>query len=167
MSETILSIIVIVLFLSLTGLFIFRLVSGGRGPNRNTLLLVGFMAVLIHAYLLYLRLFAPDIMDISFLTIFSLIAWVITALMLVFAWRDPVENLAIGILPIAALAVLLRITHDSQHSLSQPLSLGLEIHIITSIIAYSLLSIAALQAMLLYIQDSQLHNKHPGGVVRA
>ncbi len=36
-----------------------------------------------------------------------------------------------------------------------------------SITAYSLLTIAALQAIMLYIQDVQIHNKHPGGFVRA
>ena len=36
-----------------------------------------------------------------------------------------------------------------------------------SILAYSLLSIAAVQAVLLYIQDTHLHNKHPGGFIRA
>ena len=93
--------------------------------------------------------------------------WVITAMILLGAWRLPVENLAIAVFPIAALSVVLRLASHQIHHLPTPPSLGLKIHIISSIIAYSLLSLAALQAILLYVQDSHLHNKHPAGFVRA
>jgi ABC-type uncharacterized transport system permease subunit len=40
-------------------------------------------------------------------------------------------------------------------------------HILISVISYSLLTLAALQAILLAIQNQQLRNRHPGGFVRA
>ena len=43
----------------------------------------------------------------------------------------------------------------------------LEAHILISIFAYSFLSIAAVQAILLSIQNKHLHNQHPGGFIRA
>ncbi len=44
---------------------------------------------------------------------------------------------------------------------------GLRVHILISIFSYSLLAIAALQAVLLAIQNKHLRNRHPGGFIRA
>lgn len=167
MLETLLASLVILMYLSLTGLLVYRLASAGHGFSKQTLLLAGSVAILIHAYLIYIRLYDQKGLELSFFTVFSLVTWVITTMILLAAWRQPVENLAIGIFPIAALSVVLRLVSHKVHHLSTALSMGLEIHIITSIIAYSLLSLAALQAILLYVQDSHLHNKHPAGFVRA
>jgi ABC-type uncharacterized transport system permease subunit len=43
----------------------------------------------------------------------------------------------------------------------------LQIHILISLIAYSMLTIAAVQAVVLAVQDRQLHNHRPGGMMRA
>ena len=167
MSETILASLAILVYLSLTVLFIYRLLNSGRGLSKSTLLGLGYVGIALHAYVLFLRLFAGDAIDISFFTVFSLIAWVVAVMLISFAWHEPIENLAIGVLPFAACALLLRLINQHTHPLSHELSLTLELHIITSLIAYSLLSIAALQAILLYLQDVQLHNKHATGFVRS
>ncbi len=167
MLETLIASLIIFTYLSLTGLLLYRLVSQNQAVAKTPILILGTVAIVLHAYLLYRHLFTTNGLELSFFTVFSLIAWVIATLILLVAWREPVENLAIGVLPIAALALVLRASSDQVHHLSTTLSTGLEIHIITSIIAYSLLSIAALQAILLYIQNNQLHNKHAVGFVRA
>jgi len=159
--------IAILLYLLLCVLLVFRLVSAGGGPRKQTLLILAIIALLIHGYLLDLRLFIPAKMDLSLFTVFSVVTWVVTAMLVVFSWREPVENLLIGILPFAIVAVLLRVISHQHFVLDETLSSGLELHILVSVIAYSLLSIAALQAILLYIQDTYLHNKHPAGFVRA
>lgn len=167
MLETLLSSLAILLYLLLTVLFAVRLFGGGKGLQKTHLLSIAYVAILLHAWLLYRLLYAGNALDISFFTVFSLIAWVITLLLISFSWQEPIENLAIAVLPIAALALLLRQLNSHVAPLSGDLSLMLEIHIITSIIAYSLLSIAALQSILLYLQDVQLHKKHATGFIRA
>ncbi len=167
MSEPVFASAAIAVYLLLTVLFAFRLVTRGQGMSKPRLLILAYLAIILHAYTLYMRLFSGEALDISFFTVFSLIAWVIAMMLISFAWHDPIENLALGVLPIAALAVLLRLINDQTYPLSNDLSFVLEIHIITSLIAYSLLSIAALQAILLYVQDVQLHNKHAAGFVRS
>lgn len=167
MLENLLATLVIVLYVLLTLLFSYRLASGGKGVTKPRLLLISNGVLIIHAYLLFLGLFSGAALDISFFTVFSLIAWFITLLLINFAWQEPVENLAIGVLPIAAIAVLLRLINDKITLLSHDLSFVLEIHIITSLVAYSVLSIAALQSIMLYIQDAQLHKKHATGFIRA
>lgn len=167
MLETLLTSLVIILYCVLTALLIYRLASAGRGPRKPALLGIGLLGLLCHGYLLYARLFADTGLELSFFTVFSLVTWVITAMLLFFAWRLAVENLLIGVLPIAVAAVLLRLLSQEHFSLPQHLDAGLQLHILVSIISYSLLSIAALQAILLYVQDMQLHNKHPAGFIRA
>lgn len=159
--------LVIVLYLSLSGLFVYRLASKGRGPTKPLLLAMGLIALLLHAFLLYKNLFVHGGLDLSFFTVFSLISWTVVSLLLVAAWYEPIENLAIGVLPIAASALLMRMISEQSNILATSLPLGLELHIVVSIVAYSMLSLAALQAILLYVHDAQLHNKHPGGFIRA
>jgi len=167
MLENLLATLVIILYILLTILFAYRLASGGKGMEKVRLLLFANGILILHAYLLYVSLLSGPALDISFFTVFSLIAWVITLMLISFAWQEPIENLAIGVLPIAALAVLLRLVNDNVTLLSHDLSFVLELHIITSLIAYSLLSIAALQSIMLYVQDAQLHNKNAAGFIRA
>lgn len=167
MIQDLLASVVVLLYLLLFAFLVYRLISAGRGLNKPTLLLIGLIALLIHGYLLYVRLFVPVKMDLSLFTVFSVITWVITAMLVAFSWREPVENLLIGVLPFDVIAVFLRLISHQHYVLSENLSSGLELHILVSVIAYSLLSIAALQAILLYIQDAYLHNKHPAGFVRA
>lgn len=131
------------------------------------MVLAGFFALALHAVLLHSNLFGSGGLDVSIYTIFSLVAWLVTFLFLLAVLREPIDNLGIAILPIASIALLARLVANEQYSLTTALTRGIEFHILSSVIAYSLLTIAALQAILLYIQDAQLHNKHPGGFVRA
>lgn len=55
---------------------------------------------------------------------------------------------------------------DPEQGRSIDLSSGLGIHIFTSLLAYSMLTLAALQALLLAMQNKHLHNHHPGGLIR-
>ena len=167
MLENLIASLTIILYIALTGLFAYRLASGGKGLKKTQLLVLSTGVLAIHAYLLYGHLYSGPALDISFFTVFSLIAWVIALMLVSFAWQEPIENLAIGVLPVAALAVLLRLVNDNVSLLSHHLSFVLELHIITSLIAYSLLSIAALQSIMLYVQDAHLHNKHATGFMRA
>lgn len=161
-----LAILVIIFYFLLTSLFSYRLVSGGKGLSKLSLLSLASIVLLVHGYLLYNNLYSSHHLDISFYTVFSLIAWVIAVMLVGFAWQEPIENLAIGVLPIAAVAVLLRLVSDKVSLFTHHFTFLLDIHIVTSLVAYSLLSIAALQSIMLYVQDVQLHKKHTTGLIR-
>lgn len=161
--------IAIVLYLVAGGLLWRRLASGqpATAAVRRRLLLTGLVAVALHGIVLWQLLFTGSGLDVGFYTILTLVGWLAALLLLLSSFTRPVESLGIVVLPFTALTVLLRlITHDHQH-LSHDLTAGLEFHIMISILAYSLLSIAVVQAVLLYFQDAHLHNKQPGGIVRA
>jgi ABC-type uncharacterized transport system permease subunit len=133
---------------------------------KSWVLLLGLVAVALHGWLQLAHLFTPQGVDIGFFNILSLVGWLVALLLLLSAFSRPVECLGVLVLPFTAVTLLLRLISSEHHYLAQHLSAGLEFHILVSILAYSLLSIAVVQAILLYVQDAHLHNKQPGGLVR-
>jgi ABC-type uncharacterized transport system permease subunit len=78
-----------------------------------------------------------------------------------------VENLAILALPLAAITILLDLRYPGSRLLSEDAGWALRLHVLTSLLAYSLLTLASAQAILLAVQDNHLRTHHPGGFIRA
>jgi len=93
--------------------------------------------------------------------------WLISLTLIIGALTNPVENLGIFLFPLSGIAILLGITFPVEHTLLPAQAMELKIHILMSIMAYALLSIAAVHAIVLYIQDRHLRNRRPGGFIRA
>lgn len=128
---------------------------------------VGMGAVTFHALALHSTLVTAQGMDLSFFNAVSLLAWLIALLILLAAIKRPVENLGIAVLPLVAVAALLALFFRPEGASHDDQTVGLNLHIFISVLAFSLLNIAALQAMLLAIQNRHLRNRHPGGFIRA
>ncbi|MBA6413746.1 cytochrome c biogenesis protein CcsA [Parahaliea sp. F7430] len=80
--------------------------------------------------------------------------------------RRPLQNLLLIIFPLSALAVLVSTFGPQTHIQGGSQSPGLLAHIGSSVLAYAVLCLAAIQAALVAIQDYQLRHRHPGGIVR-
>lgn len=135
-------------------------------PNRRLLLSVGSVALLIHGVALLQHLFVPQGLHLNFFTASSLIAASVVFLILLALRRLPVENLLLPLFPMGAISVLL--AQWAPAGTTPPLTEapGMLAHILFSILAYGIFTIAALQSILLLIQDHSLKNKHPGGLIR-
>ncbi len=159
----------IVLYLVASILLVMRLAGlVTAGPLARTgAMSLAFGAVLLHAAVLLPSLQTGAGLNLGFFNAASLIALLTAALLLLAALRRPVENLGVALLPLAALSILLTLIYPSQHIVGQALSWQIETHILLSVLAYSVLGLAALQALLLALQNRQLHNRRPGGFVRA
>lgn len=143
--------------------------TGKASPTfctKSRILLLGLGAVLLHGILLYQQLLTPDGINFGFFNALSLLTWLIALLLALAAFQRPVENLGIAVFPLAAIAAVLAVAFPTSHVL-RPQREMLDIHIIISITAYSILSLAAVQAILIAIQDKHLREKHPGGFIRA
>ena len=169
MSNTLLSAVAVILYIAAGWTLALRLSKqvpseGGRRTNPVTLALIasGF-----HVIILYQGLFTLQGINFGFFNAVSLLSWLIALFLIIASYTKPVENLGIAIFPLAGLAIVLALAFPSEHVLSLEDVTILEAHILISIIAYSFLSIAAVQAILLSIQEKHLHNKHPGGFIRA
>ena len=131
-----------------------RPVNGG--PLRLACLGMGFVAIALHASLFFdngtLR---PSF---SFLSALSLVSLCINTILLFTALLRPVEKLAVITFPLAAVIVLLQMSMPDGTKVLNDRSWEMSTHIVSSLIAYSLLNIAALQAIFLAIQDHFLRN---------
>ena len=145
-----------------------RLSKGSQTTgSKRPLLAVGLLAAALHAVILYQNLFVVSGLDLGFFNALSLLSWLIALLVLITALAQPLENLGIAVLPLAALALLLEQIFPSSHVMGGETAIALRLHIAISIFAYSLFSVAAVQAILLAVQDRHLHSKRPGGFIRA
>lgn len=134
-------------------------------PNKN-ILIIGFIALLFHAFILLSTTITANGLNHSFVNSFSLVSWLVVLLYLTAEFRKPVETLGILIFPIAAMAVFLQLFWPHK-SPGAGLSFELQVHILLSLLAYGLLAIAACQSVLLLIQTHYLKNKQPGGFIRS
>ena len=146
-----------------------RLLRGDAvGPARYGIIALGLGAVILHGSLLYHgTILTQGGLNLGFFNAASLIGCLMALLLLLAALKHPVENLGIVLLPLAGLTLALDRFFPSDHLVRTPNPWELDAHILLSVIAFSLLSIAALQAILLAIQDHQLRNRRPGGIIRA
>ncbi len=135
--------------------------------NKTGILILGLVAVALHTVVLYNTLFSAGGLNLGFFNAGSLILWLIALTILVGAFSNPVENLGIVLLPLAGIAIFLEILFPVERTLQPSHAMELKIHILMSIMATALLTIAAVHAVILSIQDRHLRNRKPGGFIRA
>lgn len=178
MTTYILSSIAIVLYLILAALLGKRLFAkpahvmnseASTDSSRKWMLSIGSVAWLTHAVVLYNNIFIESGMGLNmgFFNAASSITWLIVILLLVTSITKPVANLGIAIFPLASIALIMENVFPSNHIILTNQASELRFHILISILAYSLFSIAAIHAVLLAIQNKFLREKHPGGFIRA
>lgn len=155
---------------SIAAFLLVRRLAAGIDAERSSKTLamgLGIAAAVLHALLLNQQVLAPTGLNLGFFHVLSLTSWLAAVMVIFSAIKQPIENLGIAVLPLAALSLLLQsLFHGSDSYLLIPAT-GVRVHILLSIFSYSLLAIAAMQAGLLAVQNQQLRNRHPGGFVRA
>lgn len=98
--------------------------------------------------------------DFGFFRIATLFSWVMAALVVLSSLKKPLENLFLVLFPIAVLSIL---SSEFLPGYSQPisnLSAGVALHSIIGIIAFSLITIAAVQALLVAWLSRELKQHH-------
>ncbi len=131
---------------------------------RNGLKLTGAIGLLFHTHVLY-ALVVEQWVTLGFFHALSITGWLLVLLLELTWLLRPVGNLGIIIFPITAITVLLQVLYPE--SIQKGASTALDSHILLAMVAYSLLAVAALQAILLAVQERHLRNKQPGGFIRA
>ncbi|MEX0943378.1 MAG: cytochrome c biogenesis protein CcsA [Pseudomonadales bacterium] len=130
--------------------------------KRRLVITLGTLAVLLHGYFSYHEIFTASGINMGLLPMASLIALAIAALILLSSLRRPVENLAILLFPMAAICISLSLSLPDTYTPRAQVGHGIVIHIILSVIAYGLLTIAAFQAVLLSFGDYELRHRKLG-----
>lgn len=135
--------------------------------RRPLALASAWLGVLLHGVAMVGIIFTGAGIDLSFFSTAALVSLTIGVLFLLATLGKPVDKLGVAVFPLAAITLVLRLSFPAEVHILHNLSRAMEMHILVSVIAFSLLNIAALQAILLAIQDWQLHHKHSNWFVRS
>lgn len=162
--NTAIAIISIALYLIATWILamgIFKADKDETEKYRKRFYVSGVSALVLHAIILYQNIDIAGGLNLGFYESLSLMAWCISMLLLLFSIRKPLAELALIIFPLTAFALVLELVFQSQRLLPESAPLGLRIHVLLSVAAYSFLSIGAIQAIILAFQERQISRKKP------
>lgn len=145
-----------------------RQAGSGSEPNNlktsqsssRILIALAILGALLHGLTNYQVIWNDGSLNLGIATSVSLVSWIMLVFVLIASFRLPLTNLLVLILPLAgagALLALVRTDSSTLHttSLSDPLIW----HILISIIAYSILFMAACQSVLLAVLEHRLKSK--------
>lgn len=146
------------LFYALLAAYLAKQVVQQQKLNLPHLFIAIAVTLLLHATGIYGISAKPDGIQLSFFTASSQIFWVINCIVLLSSMKKALHNLFIILLPCSALAILGTVLNQSQSAVLH-LNYQLASHVVLSIFAYSLLTIATLQALVLSYQNRHLKSK--------
>ncbi len=95
-----------------------------------------------------------------------LISAMVVLILLAVSTVKPVLNVAVGIFPLAGLALVMATGLPSAER-TNGLTPGIAVHALSSLLAFAVLAIAAVQAVLLGLQNRALRHHHTRGIVQA
>lgn len=130
--------------------------------RKRLILGLSIAAVTVHGLVLHLNLWQVSGLNLSFSIAAALVSFAVTVIFILAAMRTSLENVGIVILPVAAVTILIQWFLPGHHLLPETTPLYQGLHIIISLLAYSLLCLASAQALTLLVQDYQLHTRQPG-----
>lgn len=152
---------------SLSAFLIFRNLSNWQPSRRWIALSPALFAVLLETLQLRQSIYLPDgRLDLEFFNAAALISWLVSIQILIASLQRPLHGLGIPMFPLAGLAAVAAAVLPTGHSFVLTPSAAIQGHIMLSIIAYSLIMLSALQALVLAWQDHAIRSHHPGGLVR-
>jgi len=140
--------------------------SDEQRPARTWFYVFGCTALLLHTVVLYQNIETIAGLNLGFYNALSLMSWTMSLFVMLASLSKPLENLALVIFPVTSLALALEIIFQSTRILPDSIPVSLRAHVLLSVCAYSLLTIAAIQAFLLALQDRQISHKHPSSIMR-
>ncbi|MBY4676143.1 cytochrome C assembly family protein [Marinobacterium arenosum] len=133
-------------------------------PQSQTTKWLGAIGWLSHTLCLYLQLHHQGGLDLGLFNVASLIGWLVAGMVLLSSLRQPIDNLYLGVFPMAAATALVDLLIPESGA-AKPYSAGVISHILLSILAYSIFTIAVLQSLLLQQQERALKHHHTRGLV--
>ncbi len=123
------------------------------------------VATALHGLHLYRTLWVAGGIHLGLFRVAALASWLMVLIVLLGGIRLRLRNLFAFVLPIAATTLILNAFIDTHYQPLHGLPLGVLSHVCISVFAFSLLGIAALQALVLAFQNHQLKAHHTRGLL--
>jgi ABC-type uncharacterized transport system permease subunit len=165
MSASLIAPVVALVYLAAAGLQLLH-ISQRRQQIDRWVFSLGLIALLGHAVIAWDSVFAGEGVNLGFYKISALIFLVVNVACITSMARRPLQNLLLVLFPLSALAVLVSTFAPDTRALNSDLDGGMLVHITSSILAYAVLTLAAVQSALLALQDHQLKHRHTRGIVQ-
>lgn len=116
--------------------------------------------------ILVASIFNGSQLDLSFFNSLMLIAWMITGMYIVTTIFWPLLSLGILVYPVSGFCALLyALLSPHVASVDADYPVLLKVHILSSVFAYSVFSLAAVQSLVLAVQDHVLHGNKPSVLI--
>ena len=138
--------------------------------NHNTrrgFMLLWLSSLIVSAVFIKQQITLNSGLDFGFYNTIAISSCFISALAFTLSIFRPTYYLGFIILPTSALCIALSMGFNQSKILTTAPSLGIQAHILFSIIAFSLLCLAAVQAILNYIQEAKLRHYNSSSLLRA
>ena len=123
-------------------------------PASLSVNIIALLAVIFHGIDIFLTTHLAIVTDWH-INLLAVLSWLLAFTALIIGLKSPTFHPGIVIYPLVALTLIFM--PQKMPNSSNP---GTEWHILTSLAAYSLLTLAALQAIILAIQERQLRRQH-------
>ena len=134
--------------------------SNADRASSQALIGLAVLGALLHAFSNYQVIWSDGGLNLGITTSVSLVSWIMLVFVLLASFRLPLANLLVLVLPLAAMGALLLIAAPATSQLpTANLSDPLIWHILISIVAYSILFMAACQSVLLAVLEHRLKAK--------
>jgi ABC-type uncharacterized transport system permease subunit len=127
--------------------------------KKNLVIIMSVIAVLAHGVFSFKAISTGSGINLGIYEMTSVIALAISGIVVISSLRRPIADLVIVIFPLSVLAIAATLLNESTYVPRQDISAGIGLHVILSVLAYSLLSIAAIEAILLSFGDYELRHK--------
>lgn len=135
-----------------------------RKAGREHLLLGSLL--LMHLFVLAIPVVSTGLVSIGLGTAVSLLSWMMLLVYWTGSYYARLEGLQTFLVPVALIGVLLAEVLPVPHAAYQVDNLAFMLHIVISLLAYSLFAIGALIAILMLLQERALHERKPGRLTR-
>ena len=165
MPVNILAPIAALLYLAATSLQLLHISQRHQQIDRGVIAL-SLGALLLHGFITWDGIIGETGVSLGFYKVSALLFLVINIACITSLARRPLQNLLVVLFPLSALAVLVSTFAPATAPVVSNFSGGILLHISSSILAYSVLTLAAVQSALLAVQDHQLKHRHTRGIIQ-
>lgn len=145
------------------GLYLIAAYMRQNPPQVTLVTAIAAAGIILHGIGAYRSVFDATDFRFGIFILPTLFFWVINVIVLLSSLRKPLHNLFVFLFPLSVIAIL---SSEFSESPVKGVDPALVAHIVLALLAYGLLTIASLQALLLSYQDYQLKHKNATGVVQ-
>ena len=133
--------------------------------SAKRLLAVSLPAVVLHGISITFLFYSKQGVDLSFFTVASLIAFTATLTVLLVSFSQPLQTLYLFVFPLSIITLAGSLTLTDT-KIWEALDGGMIAHFLVSLFAYTVLTMAAFQAILMWMKERHIRNKEPIRLIR-